>query len=240
MDSVTPDLPAGNWPPDQPVAAGRATGATNGPESEEVRFDPRASLGELLVALQSASEAVRKASWESIYDRYHQVVWAYVYFVLRSTSGLREPREDALDVASDVLGMGLQQAARHYREQGKAERWLKTVAVRAALRRKQAHSGRWAAGDPGRSYHSFDEAADQIVEFLDGIEAEERIEFQRRLDALRRSPDPTRRRWAAFLDLYLEGCGYAEIGERMELTEGSARNWMCAIRKHLSRPLGDE
>lgn len=242
MDPVTPDRSAGSRPPDRPATAGRENGAPNRPEPAEAvqPLDPGAPLGELLVALRSESASLREVAWGACYERYHRVVWGYVFFVLRSTAGLREPHADALDVASDVLGSGLQKAARLYREEGKAERWLKTVAVRAALRRKQAHTGRWATGDPGRSHFSFDETADQIVEFLDRIETEELMELHRRIDALRRSSDLTKRRWATFLDLHLDGYGYEEIGERMGLTGGSARNWMCAIRKHLSRPPEDK
>ena len=61
-----------------------------------------------------------------------------------------EPREAAADVASDVF-VGLPDAVQHYREEGRAEWWLKQIAVRTALRRREALTGRWASGRQGAS-----------------------------------------------------------------------------------------
>jgi RNA polymerase sigma factor (sigma-70 family) len=170
---------------------------------------------------------------------------------MRSIAWLSEPREAAADVTSDVF-VGLPEAAKHYREEGKAEWWLKQVAVRAALRKKEALTGRWATGGKskesergehgvrGRSYTSFEETADQIIERLDAVEQEELLELRRRRDALRNSPDEMKRRWDEFLELYVAGYDFKEIGERMGLTEGSARNWLCKIRKHLTQPVSGE
>lgn len=230
MDPVSSDRPGDDGPPDRPAA-----------------LDPAAPLGELLVGMRSDSPALREAAWGACYKRYHQVVWTRVFYVLRAIPWLGEPAEVAADVASDVF-VGLPDAARQYREEGKAESWLKQVAVRAALRRKEELTGRWATGkkagesepsappSSGRRYVPFEETADQIVTRLDAIEPEERIELERRLDALRNSPNETERRWAEFLDLYVAGYGFKEIGERMGLTEASARNWLCKIRKYLARP----
>jgi RNA polymerase sigma factor (sigma-70 family) len=202
-------------------------------------------LGDLLVAMQSEDDALRDAAWAECYRQYYQVVWTRAFYVMRSIAWLPEPREAAADVASDVF-VGLPHAAARYREEGRADWWLKQVVVRTALRRKEALTGRWTssrrdAQEPvGRSYAAFDESADEIVAFLDSVEREELMELERRREALRKSPDPGKRRWDEFLDLYVAGCGFQEIGDRMGLTEGTARNWLCQIRKHLARPLGRE
>ena len=148
-------------------------------------------------------------------------------------------------MASDVF-VGLPDAARHYREEGRADRWLKQVAVRTALRRKEALTGRWSSGRRpesaalGRYTVTLDETADEIVDRLDAVEREELLELERRRLALRASPDPAKRRWGEFLDLYVDGCSFQEIGARLGLSEGTARNWLCQIRKYLARPLAAE
>lgn len=204
-------------------------------------------LGGLLVAMRSDVAAVREAAWAACYARYHHVVWTRALYVMRTVAWLAEPREAAADVASDVF-VGLPDAARHYREEGRAEWWLKQVVVRTALRRKEALTGRWAsgrgtaAGDAagtdavGRQYVTFDETADEIVARLDAVEPDELLELERRRAALRASADPQHRRWDAFLDLYVAGYDYGEIGVRLGLTEGTARNWLCKIRNHLAQP----
>jgi RNA polymerase sigma factor (sigma-70 family) len=203
------------------------------------------SLGELLLLMQSELPARRESAWAECYRRYYEVVWTRAFYVIRSITWLAEPREVAADVASDVF-VGLPNAARHYREEGRAERWLKQVAVRTALRRKEALTGCWSsgrrAGDsaPGRCAVALDETADEIVDRLDAVEREELLELERRRDALRTSPDPAKRRWDEFLDLYVDGCSFQEIGARLGLSEGTARNWLCQIRKYLARPLATE
>jgi RNA polymerase sigma factor (sigma-70 family) len=198
-------------------------------------------LGELLVAMRSEHEALREAAWAECYRRYYQIVWTRAFYVVRSISWLPEPRAVAEDVASDVF-VGLPDAVRHYREEGRAEWWLKQVVVRTALRRKEALTGRWSSGRrsdapaQGRRAVSLDETADQIVERLDAVEREELLELERRREALRTSAEPAKRRWDQFLDLYVEGLGFHEIGERMGITEGTARNWLCQIRKFLAAP----
>jgi DNA-directed RNA polymerase specialized sigma24 family protein len=72
------------------------------------------------------------------------------------------------------------------------------------------------------------------------VEHDELLELHRRRAALRDSPDETKRRWDEFLELYVAGYDFREIGERMGLTEASARNWLCKIRKYLAQPVSGE
>lgn len=204
-------------------------------------------LGELLIAMQSESVEVSDAAWAACYQHYRQIVWTRVFHVVRGIPWLREPREVAEDVTSDVF-LGLVHAVKQYREKGTAEQWLKQVAIRSALRTRERLTGEWnkqkRGSPPGddsargfarsRSFVSFDDQAAMTLAQLDAIEEEELIELERRVNALRMSADPQSRRWAEFIELYRQGYGYAEIGERMGLTEGTARNWLVAIRKHLA------
>jgi RNA polymerase sigma factor (sigma-70 family) len=207
-----------------------------------------ASLGELFVSMRTSNETERDAAWEECYKRCWQMVWTRVFYVMRTISWAGEPRELAADVASDVF-LGLPDAVQHYREEGKPEQWLKQVAIRTALRKKESLTGRWSSGrsggeavapddkSKGRSFVSYDESADQIVARLDAVEREELMELDRRREALRNSDDATRRRWDEFLQLYIDGFDFSEIGTRMGITEASARNWLCKIRKYLAQPL---
>lgn len=198
-----------------------------------------ASLGELLLAMRSDSEKVREAAWAACYEGYREIVWTRVFYVLRTVSWLREPREATEDVTSDVF-VGLMEAARQYREEGKPEQWLARVAVRAALRAREKLTGEWhgrRGTTASRRPVSFDDEANAIAGELDSIDRDELLELDRRIGALRSSVEPRHRRWAEFIDLYREGYGYEEIGKKLNLTEATARNWLVAIRKHLASPV---
>lgn len=200
------------------------------------------TLSELLVALRDGGDAEREAAWAECYGRYRELVWTRVFWVVRTISWLPEPREVAEEVTSDVF-VGLPDAVRQYRDDGRGEQWLKQVAVRTALRARERLTGEWKKRDGGaghapaaRSYVSFDDEANAIVDQLDAVRRDELLELERRIDAMRADPDERRRRWAAFLDLYRQGYGFEEIGREMGLTEGTARNWLVAIRRHLANP----
>jgi RNA polymerase sigma factor (sigma-70 family) len=205
-----------------------------------------ATLGDLFRAIRSDDETSREAAWEQCYKRYWQLVWTRVFYVMRTISWLGEPNEMAADVTSDVF-VGLPDALKHYRDAGKPEQWLKQIAVRTAIRRRESLTGKWSSGrssdaEPkeravGRSYVSYDETPDQIVHRLDSVEQEELMELERRRKALRESSDATKQRWDQFLQLYIDGYDFGEIGERIGITEASARNWLCKIRKYLAQPV---
>jgi RNA polymerase sigma factor (sigma-70 family) len=243
MDSLPPP---NSTVPSSDASQLRLVGGLKAETSPEGPAD--VSLGVLLMAMRSSDERERDAAWESVYKRCWDLVWTRVFYVMRTISWAGEPRELATDVASDVF-VGLPDAVHHYHDEGKAEQWLKQIAVRTALRKKESLTGKWSSGrsggddggasrdDRGRTYVPFDESADQIVSRLESIEPEEIMELERRRTALRTSDDPTRRRWDEFIQLYIDGFGFAEIGERLGITEASARNWLCKIRKHLAQPI---
>ena len=142
-DPSAGDAPARRPAPTAVSDVARPMPVPNSSRGERPLDEP--TLGELLGAMRSDVEAVREAAWAACYARYHQLVWSRAFYVMRSVAWLAEPREAAADVASDVF-VGLPDAARHYREEGRAEWWLKQVAVRTALRRKEALTGRWSSG----------------------------------------------------------------------------------------------
>lgn len=198
-----------------------------------------AALGELLLAMRSESEQVREAAWASCYEEYREIVWTRVFYVLRTVSWLGEPREATEDVTSDVF-VGLMEAAKQYREEGKPEQWLARIAVRAALRAREKLTGQWHGRQgttSGRRAVSFDDEANAIASELESIDRDELLELERRIAALRSSGEARHQRWAEFIDLYREGYGHEEIGKKLNLTEATARNWLVAIRKHLAAPV---
>lgn len=197
-----------------------------------------AELGQLLLHMRSESEEVREAAWAACYEGYREIVWTRVFYVVRTISWLREPREVTEDITSDVF-VGLVDAAKHYREEGKPEKWLGQVAVRAALRAREKLTGEWSGRHGVRAARrsvSFEDEANAIASELDSVDRDELLELERRIAELRSSPEPRLRRWAEFIDLYRDGYGYEEIGEKLNLTEATARNWLVAIRKHLAAP----
>jgi RNA polymerase sigma factor (sigma-70 family) len=251
MDHPTPDHPGGartGTDPTTDPAPTEGADARGPTPRQRALWAANAPLGELFRAMRSGDEALGQAAWEACYQRCWQLVWTRVFYVMRTISWLGEPREMAADVTSDVF-VGLPDAVKHYRDEGKPEQWLKQIAVRTALRRRESLTGRWsggksatdeATGEPraaGRSFVPYDESAEQIVDRLDRVDREELMELERRREALRNSPDETRRRWDQFLQLYIDGYDFREIGERIGITEASARNWLCKIRKHLAEPV---
>jgi RNA polymerase sigma factor (sigma-70 family) len=206
-----------------------------------------ASLSDLFRAIRSEDEKLREAAWEACYKRFWQLVWTRAFYVMRTVSWLGEPNEMAADVTSDVF-VGLPDALKHYRDEGKPEQWLKQIAVRTAIRRRESLTGKWSSVKStgvdqsnsrpvGRSYVSYDETPEQIHHRLDSVEQEELMELERRRKALRESSDATKRRWDQFLQLYIDGYNFSEIGAQIGITEASARNWLCKIRKYLAQPL---
>lgn len=195
-----------------------------------------ADLGQLLLQMRSESEEVREEAWAACYQGYRDLVWTRVFYVLRTVSWLREPREATEDVTSDVF-VGLMEAARQYNEEGKPEKWLAQVAVRAALRAREKLTGDWKGrqgSKPTRRNVSFEDEANAIAAELDSVDRDELLELERRIAELRASAEAKHQRWAEFIDLYREGYGYEEIGKKLNLTEATARNWLVAIRKHLA------
>lgn len=195
-----------------------------------------ADLGQLLLQMRSESEQDREAAWAGCYEGYRHIVWTRVFYVLRTISWLREPREATEDVTSDVF-VGLMEAVKQYREEGKPEKWLAQISVRAALRAREKLTGSWQGRHGGvatRRSVSFDEEASTIAAQLDSVDRDELLELERRIALLRSSQEPRHQRWAEFIDLYRDGYGYEEIGKRLNLTEATARNWLVAIRKHLA------
>ena len=195
-----------------------------------------ADLGHLLLQMRSESDEVREAAWAACYQGYRELVWTRVFYVLRTISWLREPREATEDVTSDVF-VGLMDAARQYKEEGKPEKWLAQVAVRAALRAREKLTGDWKGRHGSKATRrnvSFEDEAATIAAELDSVDRDELLELERRIAELRASAEPKHQHWAEFIALYRDGYGYEEIGKRLNLTEATARNWLVAIRKHLA------
>jgi RNA polymerase sigma factor (sigma-70 family) len=197
-------------------------------------------LAVLLERMRSADEATRQNAWAAVYQRWYQRVWGRVYYVMRTISWLREPREVAADVTAQVF-LQLPEAVARYREVGRPEQWLLRVALRTALRHKEKLTGNWAPrggttekrkDTRGRSYLDIDHATEQISNIMDEVERDEHFELRRRLAKWR--DDPTKSRWLELIDLFLEGYSHEEIAERLGITPGTSRTWMWRIRLALA------
>jgi RNA polymerase sigma factor (sigma-70 family) len=196
-------------------------------------------LAMLFARMRAADRDVADEAWGEVYRRYRERVWARVYYVIRTVPWLREAREVATDVTTQVF-VGLPAAVARYQDQGKAEQWLLRVALRTALRHRESLTGNWSGSKPaayvgqpgGRSYLDLDDAVHQIHELMDETERDERLELRRRLDAWRR--DPSKDKWLALIDLFLEGYSHDEIAERLGITSGTSRTWLWKIRQQLA------
>ena len=201
-------------------------------------------LAALFSRMRSPIPDVAEDAWGQVYRRYHQRVWARVYYVIRTIPWLREPREVSSDVAAQVF-LGLPAALARYRDMGRPEQWLLRVALRTALRHKETLTGNWVGGERNprgsrraegrpRSFLDLNHAVDEISHLLEEVELDERLELQRRLEKWRHDPEKTR--WLQLIQLFLEGYGHDEIGERLGISSGTSRTWLWQIRQALSEP----
>jgi DNA-directed RNA polymerase specialized sigma24 family protein len=122
----------------------------------------------------------------------------------------------------------------HYQETGKAEAWLMRVAVRAALREKEAITGAWSKKGSRRIAVALNEdTVAEIENLMEGEERDARLELSRRMEAW--AADPEKANWVRFVQLFLEGYGHEEIAEQLGITVGTSRTWLWKIRRELGR-----
>lgn len=192
-----------------------------------------APLAALFHAMQSADPAEAENAWGECYRLYHAKVWSRVFYVLATIPWLKEPREVAIDVTSDVFAR-LPQSVNHYQETGKAEAWLMRVAVRAALREKEAITGAWSKKGSRRVAVALNEdAVSEIENLMEAEERDARLELSRRMEAW--ADEPEKANWVRFVQLFLEGYGHEEIAEQLGITVGTSRTWLWKIRRELGR-----
>jgi RNA polymerase sigma factor (sigma-70 family) len=194
--------------------------------------------------MQSDDPKRSEWAWGECYRQFHQKVWARVFYVIRSVAWLKEPAEATSDITSEVF-VSLPSAVRKYQNIGRAEQWLMCVAVRKALRYKESITGSWSQGrnmagkkDVDARYGvrrvrvDLEGAVEQAMVYLDSVEERDcRIELSRRLGSW--SKNPSKQRWVAFVKLFLEGYGHAEIAGRLGITPATSRTWLWKIRQEL-------
>ena len=192
-----------------------------------------APLAALFHAMQSTDASEAEQAWGECYRLYHAKVWSRVFYVLATIPWLKEPREVAIDVTSEVFAR-LPQSVSHYEETGKAEAWLMRVAVRTALREKETITGMWSKKGSRRIGVELNE--DTVAEIENLMEAEERdarLELSRRMEVW--AAEPEKSNWVRFVELFLEGYGHEDIAERLGITVGTSRTWLWKIRRELGR-----
>ena len=192
-----------------------------------------APLDVLFRAMQSDDAAEADHAWGECYRLYSTRVWSRVFYVLATIPWLKEPKEVAIDVTSEVFAR-LPQSISHYRESGKAEAWLMRVAVRAALREKETITGMWSKKSSRRIGVELNEETVSSIENLMETEKQDaRVELSRRMEAW--AADPEKSKWVRFVALFLEGYGHEEIAEQLGITVGTSRTWLWKIRRELGR-----
>lgn len=193
-----------------------------------------ASLEALFRAMQSSDASEAEYAWGECYRLYNARVWSRVFYVLATIPWLKEPKEVAIDVTSEVFAR-LPQSVSHYREAGKAEAWLMRVAVRAALREKEAVTGMWSKKGTRRiGVELSEDTVAGIENLMEAEEQDARLELARRMEAW--AADPEKSNWVRFVALFLEGHGHEDIAERLGITVGTSRTWLWKIRRELGRP----
>jgi RNA polymerase sigma-70 factor (ECF subfamily) len=192
-----------------------------------------APLDALFHAMQSDDASEAERAWGECYRLYHAKVWSRIFYVLATIPWLKEPREVAVDVTSEVFAR-LPQSVGNYHEAGKAEAWLMRVAVRAALREKETITGMWSKKGSRRiGVELNEETVSEIENLMEAEERDARLELTRRLEVW--AAEPEKSSWVQFVELFLEGYGHEEIAERLGITVGTSRTWLWKIRRELGR-----
>lgn len=190
-------------------------------------------LDVLFRAMQSTDESEADHAWGECYRLFNTKVWNRVFYVLATIPWLKEPKEVAIDVTSEVFAR-LPQSLGHYHESGKAEAWLMRVAVRAALREKETITGIWSKKGSRRiGVELNEETVAGIENLMEAEERDARLELSRRMEAW--AADPGKSSWVRFVTLFLEGYGHEEIAAQLGISVGTSRTWLWKIRRELGR-----
>lgn len=166
--------------------------------------------------LEEARRGSRRALAE-LYREYGSVVYDAAHRILRSGA-------DAEDVTQDVF-VGLPEALRGFEGRGSFDRWLKKVAVRAALMRLRGRrrlDRLDEAGSPGG-----DAARDHAGAVMD------RIVLERALGEL---PDSLR---LVFVLKEIDGYSHRETARMLGITERASEVRLFRARMRLRELMGD-
>jgi len=216
-----------------PTAGTQSAGSGNPASIDSLRGSNDADLQILFRRMQSTDREEAESAWGECYRLYNSKVWSRVFYVLSTIPWLKEPKEVAIDVTSEVFAR-LPQTLKHYQETGKAEPWLMRVAVRAALRQKESITGVWSKKGSRRIAVELNEDAVTGIENELEIEQHDaRLELARRMEEWER--DPARVNWTKFVTLFLEGYGHDEIAAHLGITVGTSRTMLWKIRCDLGR-----
>jgi RNA polymerase sigma factor (sigma-70 family) len=192
-----------------------------------------ADLAALFHGMQSSDPTEAENAWGECFRLYKAKVWSRVFFVLATIPWLKEPKEVAMDVTSEIFAR-LPKSVRHYREAGRAEPWLMRIAVRAALREKESITGMWSKKGSRRiGVELNEETVAEIENLLEVEERDARLELSRRMEEW--SADPEKATWIRFVTLFLEGYGHEEIAQQLGIAVGTSRTLLWKIRCELGR-----
>jgi RNA polymerase sigma factor (sigma-70 family) len=190
-------------------------------------------LETLFRRMRSSDAAEVDSAWGDCYRLYSSKVWSRVFYVLSTIPWLKEPKEVAIDVTSEVFAR-LPQTLKRYQETGKAEPWLMRVAVRAALRQKESITGVWSKKGSRRiAVELSEESVSRIENELEIEQQDARLELARRMEEWER--DPARASWIKFVSLFLEGYGHEDIAQQLGISVGTSRTMLWKIRCELGR-----
>lgn len=185
------------------------------PEDETVRRTLGGLPDDVLVqhVLDGSADALAV-----MYRRHGEMVASVAFHFLAS-------EQDAQDVLHDVF-VGLPEALRKYREQGRFQQWLKRVAVRTSLMRLRTRRRR-REEHFSKAERSISSTSSDIARVPD-------------LVALRRAMNDLSDEQRSVLILkQLEGYSHAEIGQLLGISEGASAARLHRALRRLWKVLGD-
>ena len=190
------------------------------------------ALGMAWVTPQEQTEPFKQANWEAELESSERIVRGVAAAILKR--GIHDPDVD--DCCNETLRRAMEGRGRHSPDKP-LRPWLAGIARHVAvdmLRRRNREESRSPLREDEEARKPWLEYTADSAPGAD-IQIEQRQSILQVRRALQKLPEDQRRALELF---HLEGLGYREIAERLNVPLGTICTWVARGRKNLAKQLG--